>query len=259
MFTAHQILDMKPWRRNALSALEWTFFTPLLPALLYRRRLHLLVCVVQFTAFVWLMSTALLPNTANPAPWWVLTVVLVVCWLFHAYALQSEEPKGTDMFLVRVLGYASAVNFATCLPIHFKYTEHRAVLRVCRYVVHGGVAVAAMLLSVYYFVFLPTYDAWGCYPPNVPLAKHNLGMCGTQPGSRTTNWWAKKTTKESEVCIVYFGNMCKPVIPALSAYGAAFTYGHNALFAAIAAYTLGVLFAWESALDDGGPDNPGVL
>ena len=198
-------MPVVPWRRNALSALEWTFLVPVIPALLYTRKLHRIVCVVQLTAFLWLMALAVVPKAEGAVPWWSLLLVLLGCWVFHAVALQFKAPKGKRMVAVRMLGYASVVNFATCLSIHYKHTEHRKLLRVCRVVVHGGVAVAAVLLLVYFLVFVPTYDAWGCYPPGLSLAHRNLGMCGTKPGVGGPGWWTKRTTKESEVCIAHVG------------------------------------------------------
>lgn len=241
-----------PWRRNALTALEWTLCVPVIPALLYTRKLHHIVCVIQFSAFMWLVAIAMLPEAAGPVPWWALVCVLLGCWMFHAVALQFKSPKGARMVAVRMLGYTSIVNFATCLPIHFKHTEHRRLLQICRVVVHSGVAVAAALLLVYFLVFVPTYDAWGCYPPGLSLTDHNLGMCGTKPGTGGPGWWTKRTTKESEVCIVHenYTPDCRPPLSTVKAFGAGVSYGHNALLCSIAAYILGVSFAWEAALDD---------
>lgn len=248
-------MPMEPWCRNALTAIEWTLLVPLIPALLYKKKLHKMLCIVQLTAFVWLTSSVLLPGSFSAVPWWAFLIVLLTCWAFHMFMFQTNPPpEGRRLIAIRLLGYASGFNFVTCFPMHYKHSEHRSVLRMCRFVVHCGVAVAAVLLGVYYIVYVPTYEAWGCYPPGVPLSGHNLGMCGTRSGHTGSGWWAKRTTKESEVCIVYeaYGDQtCTPPIPASRAYGSAITYGHNALLSAVAAYILGAAFAWESALDGG--------
>lgn len=245
-------MQILPWRRNALTALEWTLLLPVIPLLVYHRKLHRVVCVVQATAFAWLLVLLLVPDSGATVPWWALCAVMLGCWLFHAVALQFKQPTGKIMVAVRLLGYISAVNFVTCLPLHYKHTEHRMLLRVCRFVVHTGVCVAVVLLLVYYFTFLPTYEAWGCYPPGVSLSNHNLGMCGTMPLNPGPGWWQERSTKESMVCILHYsynGPNCAAPISAARAYGAPLAYGHNALLAAVAAYVLAAAFAWEAALD----------
>jgi hypothetical protein len=245
-------VNMPLWKRNAVTALEWTLLFPLIPAIVYKRRIAYALCVVHTTVTVWAIAIAADPSTWHPGVL-ALPAIMVVCWALHCVGLSTvatlDEPRLT---IVRLLGFASAINFATTATLRTPTSEHQFVLRICRAIVHGAAIVTVLLLGLFYGVMLPTHEAWGCYPPTETVTDEKYGMCGTNKNKLGPGWWVSRSTKESEVCKRFeaYGNyVCIPPVSATQAFGTYVAVGHNAALLSLAAYCYGCLFAWEVGVD----------
>ena len=202
---------------------------------------------------MWLLAIAGKPQLWSSANY-ALPLTLAACWALHAFAIANcDEPKkGWRLYALQLLGYVSACNFMFASPLHHTFKEHTQMLMVCKFATHGGALMGAVTAIVYYGVFVPTYEAWGCYPPTKSLAEHNHGMCGTNPNYPGPGWWVIPGGRESRVCDMvqqYTHFKCTPPVSPAEAFGSALAIASTGFLTAVAAYALGCLFAWEASLD----------